>query len=53
MQVLTGVLEASAALMCGMIMVDDMNKLLEFKAAFDFKREAFEAFRSRRIQRKA
>ena len=52
-QVMTGVVEASAALMCGMIVVDDMNKLLEFKAAFNFKRDVYEAWRSRRVQRKA
>ena len=39
-----GELEATNAIVCGMVMVDDLAQLMGFKMAFKLEREAFEAY---------
>ena len=44
MQIIRGELDATNAIMGGLIMVDDLGQLMAFKMAFNLKRELFEAF---------
>jgi len=44
MQIIRGELEATNAIVCGMVMVDDLAQLMGFKMAFKLEREVFEAY---------